>query len=65
MLIPRCLHYPGNLTGRIEGQVVGPTLLGEHLAIGTTEYDPDTDHTTAHMRYATPAETTARQLASL
>jgi hypothetical protein len=47
------LHYRGDLTGRIEGQVVGPNLFGELFVIAATEYDPGTDRTTARVRFAT------------
>jgi hypothetical protein len=54
------LHYRGDLTGRIEGQVVGPTTAGEWLAVDETSYDPKTDMTTARFRYATTADMEAR-----
>jgi hypothetical protein len=50
------LHYRGDLRGRIEGQVLGPSSLREWFVILATDYDPDTDRTTAHCGYATPDE---------
>lgn len=47
------LNYPGDLRGQIEGQVVGPNLLGEWFVIAETEYDEASDRTTAKVRYAT------------
>jgi hypothetical protein len=50
------LHYRGDLRGHIEGQVLGPNTLREWFVILATDYDPDTDRTTAHCGYATPEE---------
>lgn len=47
------LHYRGDLRGRIEGQVVGPNRMGEWFVIAATDYNPDTDRTTARVRFAT------------
>lgn len=45
------LHYPGDLRGKIEGQVVGPNLFGEYFVIAETDYDDN--RTTARVRFAT------------
>ncbi|WP_146605123.1 hypothetical protein [Jiangella anatolica] len=47
------LNYPGDLRGKIEGQVVGPNRMGELFVIRATEYNAETDVTTAHLAYAT------------
>jgi hypothetical protein len=52
------LHYRGDLRGRIEGSVLGPSTVREMFVILRTEYDPVTDTTTAHCAYATPDEIT-------
>jgi hypothetical protein len=54
------LHYRGDLSGRIEGQVVGPTMAGEWLAVDETSYDPEVGLTTARLRYATTADMEAQ-----
>lgn len=53
------LHYPGDLRGKIEGQVVGPGMLPERYTILSTDYDEARDLTTAHLGYATDAEVEA------
>lgn len=54
------LHYRGNLLGRIEGQVLGPSEAGEWFTIGGASYDEDTGMTTAWCRYATVDEVRER-----
>lgn len=49
----RHVNYRGDLTGQIEGQVLGPNMLGECLVIESTTYDAWTDRTAASLRYAT------------
>lgn len=53
------LHYNGDRTADIVGQLVGPTLLGQVLTIISADYDPATDTTTAHLRPATQPEVDA------
>lgn len=43
----RELHYRGDISQEIVGQVVGPTLLGQQLTIIAADYDEATDTTTA------------------
>lgn len=47
------LHYPGDLRGKIESQVVGPNLLREYFVILETTYDATADKTTARVAFAT------------
>lgn len=54
----RQLNYPGRCVG-LEGQCVGPTLLGQVLVIASTFYDPALDRTEAFTRPATPDEIAA------
>jgi len=54
----RQLNYPGRCTG-LEGQIVGPTLLGQLLVISSTFYDETKDRTEAFTRPATQAEVDA------
>lgn len=58
-IAPRRLHYRGDLRGQIEGQTLGPNLLGEHLTIVAVTYDADADRSTAHLRYAVTGEASA------
>lgn len=51
----RQLNYPGRCTG-LEGQIVGPTLLGQLLVITSTFYDAEKDRTEAFTRPATQPE---------
>lgn len=51
----RQLNYPGDCRG-IEGQVVGPTLLGQYLTIIAADYFPDRDVTEATLRPSTLEE---------
>lgn len=47
------LHYKGDLTGKIEGQILGPNRMGELFTIVETEYDSENDRTTARVRFTT------------
>jgi hypothetical protein len=53
------LRYRGDLRDKIEGQILGPSTVREMFVILATEYDPNTDTTTAHCAYASPDEITA------
>jgi hypothetical protein len=50
------LHFRGDLVGKIEGQVLGPSDVGEWFVILLAEYDSAIDRTSAHCGYASPEE---------
>ena len=56
----RQLNYPGNCIG-LEGQIVGPTLLGQLLVITATFYDAARNVTEAFTRPATVDEVEAQR----
>lgn len=47
----RQLHYRGDLTAGIVGQVVGPNTFGERLTVVDATYDLARDLTTAGLAY--------------
>lgn len=53
--VVRTLHYPGDVTTDVVGQVVGPNTIGEFLEIVAAEYDVVSDVTTATLRFARAA----------
>lgn len=46
------LHYPGDQTANLLGQIFGPTLLSELIVVDAVSYDPDADMTTGRTRPA-------------
>lgn len=58
----RQLNYPGRCTG-LEGQIVGPTLLGQILVITATFYDAARNVTEAFTRPASVDEIEAQRAA--
>ena len=53
--------YRGDVTAAV-GQMVGPTLAGEWLAIAEATFDPASNTTVARFRFATVADAEALRL---
>jgi hypothetical protein len=53
------LTYKGDLIGKIEGQILGPSLLGEYFTILKAEYVPKDNATIAHCGYTITSEVPA------